>query len=79
VTKLTLRDWRAFLPALVLFALGWLPLYILGMLTWFVKDKDQFTGAGLAWGMVVTLPATAFGCLAVIGGVFYFFIRKAPD
>ena len=68
-------SWRAFVPACLLFAVAFIPLFALdvwGKLTG--HTSDELAGAFLVWGLLVTLPAGICGCLALIGGLVSFFI-----
>jgi hypothetical protein len=67
-------NWQAFLPACTLFAIGYIPLLALDLWARLVGPSDQIVGAGLAWGSVVTTPATVCGGLAILGGLVWFFV-----
>ena len=72
-------NWQAFLPACILFAIGYVPLIAIGLWGKIVGPSDQIAGAGLAWGLMVTMPATVCGCLAMLGGLVWFFTIPKDD
>jgi hypothetical protein len=79
VRKFTSNSWRAFLPGAVILAIGWLPIFADDLLGRIVGDPGAFVGLGLAWGLLVALPATIAGCLALVGGLFYLFLIPADS
>ena len=54
-------NWQAFLPACILFAIEYVPLIAIGLWGKIVGPSDQIAGAGLAWGLMVTIPRPSVG------------------
>jgi len=71
LAALTRRNWRVFLPGLVILATAIGPLILVPLfLDPFHMD---LMGFGMAWGLFVALPGTVVGILVLIGGVFALF------
>ncbi len=65
-------NWRVFLPGLIMLAVGWLPLVILPFLL--SPFHVDLMGFGMGWGLVITLPLTVVGGMALVGGVGAFIL-----
>ena len=76
LSALTRRNWRVFLPGLVILAVAIGPLTIVPLLL--APFHVDLMGFGMAWGLFITLPGTVIGILVLIGGIFALF-RSTND
>jgi hypothetical protein len=76
LAALTRRDWRVFLPGLVILAVAIGPLIIVSLLL--SPFHVDLMGFAMAWGLLIMLPGTVVGVLVLIGGVFALF-RSSSD
>jgi len=76
LATLTDRNWRVFLPGLIILAIAIGPLMIIPLLL--APFHVDLMGLGMAWGLLVTLPGTVVGVLVLIGGGFALF-RSTDD
>jgi hypothetical protein len=72
----TKRNWRVFLPGLIILAIAIGPMIIVPLVLH--PFHVDLMGFGMAWGLFVTLPGTVVGVLVLIGGVFALF-RSAKN
>ena len=70
----TRRGWWVFLPACMLFAIAVVPLFLLDLWDRLGHHSEKIAGAGMGWGLMVSIPAAIGGFTTLIAGTVAFFL-----
>ena len=68
--------WALFVPSLFFFALAFAPILAADVWGQLFGYTEQIAGFGAGWGLVVAIPASVAGGLALVVGFLILFLKQ---